>query len=235
MYSYKIHIPFSEVDDDLHITLPSIMTEFQDCGLFHSNAVGLGVREIKEMNYIWLLSSWQIVVDHRPSLYEEVTLATWAYGWRNFFGFRNFTMTDEKGSLAAWANTNWVFTNLTTGHPQKIPQEISDAYGTDPPLPMEIAPRKIALPEDGTQKEPIPVRRSDIDANGHVNNERYAVIAQEFLPDGFDTRQLRAEYREAAHYGDILYPTIYEGDGTLLVALDNAQGNHYAVVEFTKR
>ncbi len=100
MYSYKTKIAFSEVDSDLHITLPAILTEFQDCSLFHSDAAGLGVLGHRELGCIWLLSSWQVVIDRYPSLYEEVTLDTWAYGWRSFFGLRNFTMTGADGRLA---------------------------------------------------------------------------------------------------------------------------------------
>ncbi len=234
MYSYKKHIPFSEVDAGLQITLPSILTEFQDCSLFHSNEVGLGVGELKLHGHIWLLSSWQVVVDRRPELYEEVAVNTWAYGWRTFFGFRNFTMTDAAGRIAVWANTTWVFTSLATGHPERTPQEICDAYGTDPPLDREFAPRRIAVPAGAVKADPLPVRRSDIDANSHVNNERYVLIAQEYLPDGFVTHQLRAEYKKAAHYGDVLFPAVCSGDGIVTVALDDAEGKPYAVIEFAE-
>ncbi len=235
VYSYKTHIRFSEVDPDLNITLPAILTEFQDCSLFHSNAVGLGVRELTDSGHIWVLSSWQIVIDRYPSLYEEVTVSTWAYGWRNFFGFRNFTMTDADGSIAAWANTNWIYTDLATGHPVKIPTEVSDAYCVEPPLNVKFAPRKIEIPPDSVPMEPIPLRKSDIDSNLHVNNERYVLIAQEFLPDGFVTHELRAEYKDAARYGDVLYPSVSASDGIVTVMLNNAEGNPYAIVEFSEK
>ncbi len=233
MYRYKIHIPFSKVDNSLHITLPSILTEFQDCSLFHTDSVGLGITELRTEGHIWLLSSWQVVIDRYPSLYEEVELATWAYGWHNFFGYRNFTMTDADGRAVAWANTNWVYTDIRTRHPARIPQEVADAYSTEPMLEMEVAPRKISLPPEGVDREPIPVHPFDIDANLHVNNARYVQIAQEFLPDGFVTREVRAEYRTAAHYGDILYPRVSESDGIFTIALNNADRKPYAVVEFT--
>ncbi len=235
MYSYKTHIRFSEVDKDLNITLPAILTEFQDCGLFHAGSLGMGVREQEAEGHVWLLSSWQIVIDRCPSLYEEVTVATWAYGWRNFFGFRNFTMTGEDGQLAAWANTNWIYTDTHTGRPVKVPKEVSDAYGTDPMLEMDVADRKIVMPDGGISMDPITVRKSDIDSNLHVNNERYVLVAQEFLPDGFVTRQMRAEYKTAAHYGDVLYPLAACSDGTVCVSLNNERGKPYAIVEFTEK
>ncbi len=98
---------------------------------------------------------------------------------------------------------------------------------------MDIAPRKISVPADGISMPPIPIRKSDIDANGHVNNERYVLIAQEFLPDGFVTRQLRAEYRQAAKYGDVFYPSVSTVNGVITVALNNEERKPYAVTEFS--
>ncbi|MCC8142061.1 MAG: acyl-[acyl-carrier-protein] thioesterase [Lachnospiraceae bacterium] len=237
MYTYKTHIRFSEVDIDLHLTLPALMTEFQDCSIFHANAIGQATGNLRQEGHLWLLSSWQIIIDRYPSLYEEVELGTWAYGWRNFFGYRNFTMKDSDGKLTAYASTNWVYTDLATGHPARVPEEVRDLYGTEPPLDMEVAPRKIALPEGGKSLDAIPITKSDIDANGHVNNARYVAIAQELIPDGFATRQLRAEYRTAAKFGHVFYPTIWTVDDSgrtrIIVALRDHEQKTYAVVEFT--
>ncbi len=235
-YGYNTHIRFSEVDQDLHITLPALITEFQDCGIFHGNHAGQGVTQQRADGHLWLLSSWQIIIDRYPSLYEEIGVATWAWDWKGFFGFRNFTMTDADGALAAYANSIWVYTDLRTGHPARITKEVSDLYGTEPPVDMEIAPRKIALPSERTPADPIVIMPHDIDANGHVNNTRYVEIAQTFLPEGFLTRQLRAEYRTAAKLGDIFYPTISvgqeAGEKKIIVALGDDKRKPYSVIEF---
>ncbi len=237
MYGYKTHIRFSEVGRDFHLTLPALMTAFQDCSIFHAESLGQTTPDMWAEGHLWLLSSWQIIIDRYPSLYEEVEVGTWAYGWKNFFGFRNFTMTDSDGRLTAYANTNWVYTDLKTGHPVRIPKEVSDLYGIEPPLKMDVAPRKIALPEGGTALDPITITKLDIDANGHVNNARYAAIAQELIPDEFVIRQLRAEYKTAAKFGHVFYPTIRTAQDVtetrIIVSLDNHEQKPYAVIEFT--
>ena len=55
-------------------------------------------------------------------------------------------------------------------------QEIA-GYGTEEPLPMEYAGRKIPLPKERKQGEPFPVRRHQIDTNHHVNNSQYVQMA----------------------------------------------------------
>ncbi len=231
-YRYKDRIRFSEVDETLHLSLFSILTAFQDCSIFHSSSLGMGIPELRAEGHVWLLSSWQVVIDRYPALCEEVELATWAYGWHNFFGYRNFTMTDAENRLAVRANTSWVYTDIRTRHPARIPQEVADAYSTEPMLEMDVAGRRIPLPPDGREREPIPVEPPDLDANLHVNNARYVQIAQGFLPEGFVTREVRAEYKTAAHGKDIFYPRVSEGDGVFTIALNNANGRPFAIVEF---
>ena len=54
----------------------------------------------------------------------------------------------------------------------------------------------------------------------------------ELLPEGFEVRGLRVEYRVAAKLGDVLVPTLYRIDGGLIVAL--SVGNETStIIEFT--
>ena len=69
-------------------------------------------------------------------------------------------------------------------------------------------------------KAPISVMRADIDYNRHVNNANYIRMAMELLPDGFEVRGLRVEYRIPAKLGDTLTPTVYHpAADTIVVAL----------------
>ena len=233
MYSFQTRVRFSEVDSDLHITLPAILTYFQDCSIFHSESIGLGITDLMREGHVWILSSWQIVVNRYPVLGEELTVSTWAYGWKSFFGYRNFKLEDATGNMVAYANTNWVYTDIHTGRPTKIPKKVSDAYSIEPPLEMKVSGRKIPIPKEGKHPDrAFAVRKSDIDSNHHVNNERYVLIAQEFLPAGFVTRQMRAEYKNSAKYGDTMYPVITAADDKITVVLNNEAGTPYAVIEF---
>ena len=60
MYEYKTRIRYSEVNSDGILSLPSLLDYFQDCSIFHSEDIGLGLEYLKENNMVWVLSSWQI-------------------------------------------------------------------------------------------------------------------------------------------------------------------------------
>ncbi len=87
---------------------------------------------------------------------------------------------------------------------------------------------------------PVTVTKMFLDTNNHVNNARYVQLAQSCLPESFQIRRMRAEYRRAAVLGDVIYPVLLSGfraedSGTKLcyVALNDRDGNAYAAVEFT--
>lgn len=233
MYSFQSRVRFSEVDSNLRMKLSSVIDYFQDCSTFHSDSVGDGIEAMKQRGYAWILASWQVIVDRYPALNEKITVSTWAYGWKTFFGFRNFTMRDAEGRVVAYANSNWIYVDIHTGHPARITKETIDAYAVEPQYPMEVTPRKLALPAQMEEQPPFDVRKSDIDPNHHVNNGRYIPMAEEYLPESFPVRQLQVEYRNAAVYGDTIYPAVHTDDTSVTVSLNNIEGTPYAVVKFT--
>ena len=79
--------------------------------------------------------------------------------------------------------------------------------------------------------ESVQVMRADIDYNHHMNNANYVRIAMELLPEDFEVKDMRVEYRIAARQGDLLTPTLYPIDGGYIVALA-IDGQPSAIIEF---
>ncbi len=231
MYCFDSRIRYSEIDSQGTVTLASILDYFQDCSTFHSEELGVGIGYLKEQELAWVLSSWQIEVSRYPKLGEKVSVKTWPYGFQGFYGYRNFTMESENGELLAYANSIWVLLDLKKARPAKLPLALQEAYQLSPQLPMECDSRKIRLPEGMIQKESFPVHKYHIDTNQHVNNGKYVSMAREYLPLGFHIRKMRAEYRKAAVYGDIICPFVAEGQGKVVVNLADEAGTPYAIVE----
>ena len=232
MYEMKSRVRYSEVGADRKLTLISLIDYLQDCATFHSEDLGLGLDYLEEKNMAWVLVSWQIIVDRYPELGEDITVQTWAYGFRSFYADRNLVIRGPHDEILARANSLWLLINLDTGHPMKALPEQVEKYGTGPKLDMEYAPRKIKQPDTFENIEPVEVYRHMIDTNGHMNNGQYVLIAREMLPQGFSVRQVRTEYKNAAVLGDMLYPKLGRLDDAYVIRLDNADGKTFAVVEF---
>ena len=230
-YTFESRIRFSEVDHTKRITLPGIINYFQDCSTFHSESLGVVIDYCAKHKRAWILSAWQVIVERYPMMGEPVSVSTWATEFQGLYGIRNFCMQDAGKQNVAYANSVWVYMDMEKGRPVKPDEQEIALYGSEEPLEMEYAPRKINLPKETIENTPFPVRKYHIDTNEHVNNCQYVQMALEVLKEPMEVRQLRVEYKKSAVYGDVICPrTAYEEDRTV-IELCNEKGKPYAVVE----
>ena len=232
MYEYNTRVRLTEVDQDRKMTLAGILNAFQDCSTFHSEDLGVGMDYLEARERMWVLRSWKIQVFRYPCLGEHIRGGTWPYGFGKLTGERNFHLLGRDGKPAAWGDSTWVFMDTGRMRPALVDEEIRAAYETEPGLVMEGEDGPIRIPEALREGEPFAVHARQLDVNHHVNNGQYVQMAEEYLPEGFHIRQMRAEYRKSAVQNDQIYPKIGRcGDG-YTVLLADAAGKAYAAVEF---
>ena len=232
-YYFDSRIRYSELDENLCLPLHGLINYFQDCSTFQSEELGIGVEYLKEKGRLWVLTSWQIRIFRYPSLGEEVRTGTWACGFHGFVGMRNFVMETAEGEMLACAYSEWAYMDPAAGRPVRADAGEIQRYGMEEPLEMEYAGRKISVPGEQRFLDPVTVHAHHLDSNHHVNNGQYVAIAAEYLPEGFQVRQLRAEYKRQARLGDILTPGISESSGAYVVTLNDQTGRPYVILEFS--
>ena len=163
---------------------------------------------------------------------EKVEIGTQPYDLKGFIGYRNFAIWDESGNFVAKANSIWSLLDTQTGRPVAISEEMVRAYTLGERLPMEYAPRKIAVPPDGSRMEPLVVKKHHLDTNYHVNNQQFIDMTMEYLPEGFCIWQVRAEYKKQAYLDDVLVPRVLDQGERVFVTLEDEQGAVYVTVEY---
>ena len=187
---------------------------------------------LKEKHMVWVLGSWQIVVDRYPKLGEKVTISTAPYDFKGFMGYRNFLLTDEGGNRLACANTIWTLIDTESGKPMRPTEEMTAPYTLEEKLEMDYAPRKIILPDNMLKGEDVVIRPHHLDTNHHVNNGQYVRIALDCLNRNCRIRQLRTEYKKQSFLNDILTPYVsVSPEGTDVVVLKDEQDFVVCVVE----
>lgn len=235
MYTWDSRVRFSEIGEDKRLTLDGILNYFQDSSTFHSEDVGNGMDVVESLHRVWVLSSWQIVVNEYPRIGERIRLGTWPYDFNRFFGGRNFIMYGDDGRVLAYANSLWTYLNSENKRPARVEEDIVSRYVLEPKYDMEYADRKIALPEEMTAQTEFPVEVYHLDTNHHVNNGQYVKMAGAYLPKGFEIAQMRAEYKNSAVLGDVICPKTALMEDKVVVSLEDEAGSAFAVVEFLKR
>lgn len=234
MYSIKNRVRYSEINSESKLTLLSLMDYLQDCCTFQSEDLGIGVEYLANNHVAWVLSSWQIQITRYPKMGEEICVSTWPYDFKGFYGFRNFIVTDSKGQTLASANSVWVFMDTKRMRPAKITEQIQGIYRNElgEPLSGTWSERKIAPPASGRKMSPVQVAKFHIDTNHHMNNGKYVLVAEEYLPEGVEILGLRAEYKRSAVLGDMLYPVVAAENGGMTVVLADKEENPYAIIQF---
>ena len=232
MYQLKSKVRYSESNTKGTLTYHALLNYLQDSSTLHSEELGESGPEMFKKNMAWVLSFWQICIDELPKSSEDICVKTWPYQTKGLFGLRNFCVENEAGERIVKANSIWVLIDPRTGRPIRIPEDVSSHYPDEPKLEMDYCDRKITLPESYEEKESIVVPKYFIDTNNHVNNAKYVMIAEQYLPDDFETKEIRVEYKLAAVLGDMMIPRVTIADDEVMVALVTTAGELYAAVQF---
>lgn len=235
MYSFNSRVRYSELNHRKELLdCSSIINYFQDCSTFQSEDLNRGLAYLQAEHRVWMLGSWQLHIQKPPKLGDNITVGTWAYGFKGFYGYRNFIMKNDSDEVLAVANSIWIYMDTLAGRPTRIPKDYSttSGYGSEPPYPMEYLDRKIDFPENYQVLEPFVVTKSNIDSYHHVNNSQYIKFAEEYLPDDFRVERMRVEYRAQATLGKVIIPLLAIHNNCYTISLADEQYNPYAIVEF---
>ena len=233
MYSLKYKVTTSCCDSEGRLKLYSALQMMQDCSEMWIDSVPMVKQYFAEQNMAQLLATRQVEVVRVPEFKEELTVTTSVYEVKPMFGFRNTFIYDAEGRPCYKTWSMGAFVDKAAGKLKRVDDATIASMALESRLEMNYKDRRIILPKEGGEVlEPVRVLRADIDYNRHMNNANYVRVAMELLPDGFEVRGLRVEYRVAAKFGDVLVPTLYRIDGGLIVAL--SVGNETsAIIEFT--
>ncbi len=236
MYSFDSRIRYSEVDQNCILTLDKLIDYFQDCTNFHSESVGLGVRETAAAKRCWMILTWFIEIDRLPKLAEDVTIVTAPYSFKSCRGGRSFGMKDKDGNWLAKADSQWVYMDIEKGGFATIEPTMGDQYGgVDEKIAVNMDTKRIRIPDDCEVREEIRVQREHLDSNHHVNNGQYVRMAMAQLPENIEIASVKVEYKKQALLGDLIICKTKADNGKYLVALCAEDDKPYAVVEIQER
>lgn len=182
----------------------------------------------------WVVRKTIIEVAAFPRYLEPVALATWCSGTGSHWAERRISIVGERGG-AIEAATTWVHIDLESGRPTRIPASFDDLYGE------AHGGRKVKArldhpdpPEGDHDGFAWPLRFTDFDVLGHVNNAACWQIVEEALSSRRDLRApLRAEvqHRTAIERDADVRVSVADDDALHLWAIADGAVAVTAVVE----
>ena len=235
MYTLNYKVTTSTCDSEGRLKLYSALQMMQDCSEMWIDSEPEVKAYFARENMAQLLASRQVEVLRVPSFKEELTVTTSVYEMKPMFGFRNTFIYDADGRPCYRIWSMGAFVDKATGKLKRVDDAVASTLLIEPQLEMNYRDRRIILTKGGGEAfAPIKVMRADIDYNRHVNNANYIRMAMELLPEDFEIKELRVEYRVAAKLGDTLTPTMYHIDDGFVIAL-SIGSEVSAIVEFSNK
>lgn len=235
MYQLKSKVRYSEANSKSRLTYHALLNYLQDSSTLHSEELGESGAQLFEQNMAWILSFWQICIEEMPKSSDDICVKTWPYKTKGLFGLRNFCVENAEGEQIVKANSIWVLIDPRNGRPIRITDEVSSHYPDEPKLEMSYCDRKIAVPENYEEMPAITVPKYFIDTNNHMNNAKYVMVAEEYLPEDFMVKEIRVEYKKAAVLGDTIVPRVTLCEKEATIVLTDMDGKPYATVLFLGR
>jgi acyl-ACP thioesterase len=166
----------------------------------------------------WVVRKTVIQVTAFPRYLEALGLATWCSGTGSHWAERRISIVGERGG-AIEAATTWVHFDTGSGRPSRIPAGFDEIYGEASGGRRVKARLDHGDPPDGERPRfGWPLRFTDFDVLGHVNNAACWQIVEEALSARRDLRApLRAEvqHRTAIERGAAVEVTVVDADGEL--------------------
>lgn len=128
----------------------------------------------------WVVRRTVIEVLVAARFLERLELATWCGGTGSRWAERRVSIEGAKGARIEAASL-WVHVDLATMLPKRVGGEFLDRYGEAAGGRTVGSRLLLPGPPDRCESQPWPLRRTDIDVMGHVNNAAYWCALEELV------------------------------------------------------
>jgi len=174
--------------------------------------------------YAWLVRRTVVDVHEPVRLGEQLTLTTYCSGTGSRWAERRTSIHGLRGGHVE-AVAIWVCTDPRTGRAVSLPFQFGGIYGQAAGNRKVSARLTIQDPPRKSDERSWPVRATDIDVLGHMNNAAYwAAIEDEVVRRDMSVRRAVVEYRLPIEPDDDVHLMSTMGTGALTIWLVTGAG-----------
>jgi acyl-ACP thioesterase len=208
-------VRLADMDVARRVRLDAVARFVQDAAIDDVQETGWGVPD-----HLWVVRAIQVDV-HAPLLRDRVLeVVTWCSGVAAIAAGRRWSITGDAGGRIE-IDSVWIHLD-----PAQRPARIGD-FG---PYAISAAGRPVSTklglpgPPDAEARSPWPLRSTDLDAHGHVNNAVYwQAVEDRLLRDAATASapcRARLDYRDPIDLGDDVQLVSWNADGRSLLAFE---------------
>jgi acyl-ACP thioesterase len=194
VFEITVPVRFGDAEPGGRLRLDALARILQDAGNDDFLDAGL------DPTSPWVARRSRAVVSRWPQLGESLRLATWCGGTGSRWAERRTSLVTGSGASIEVA-TLWVHVDVH-GRPARLPGWFVDTYGESAGGRQVTSRLRLGSPTTGASRRPWPLRVTDLDVLGHVNNAAvWAPIEDECARRGVEPSIVDLEFA-AALMGD---------------------------------
>src|SRR3989442_14500169 len=120
---------------------------------------------------MWLVRGSRLALPGPAGAGERLAIRTWVEASRRVRSHRRYAVHGADGVPVLEALTDWVYVDVESGRPRRVPREFETAFAASTGREREAwsAPPAPPAPALGSHR----VRACEVDSIGHVNNAVY--------------------------------------------------------------
>ena len=203
----EFKIMFGQCNLKHELSLTEILRILSDTAVEDYAQRGMTWQFLDEREVAILLSRASYHFIRRPLSNEEVMIRTWEETPEGLQLTRAYEILDKDHNLLVTGRSTWLVVNPKTRRIMK-PSQFDLREAPTRKEPYEGLPcGKIPVPENMEHIDTRPVRFSDLDGNGHVNNSRYGAYTVDALPEELLQRpikDMKINYSKEAVPGNVI-------------------------------
>ncbi len=219
--------------------LESTVKLFMDIASVHAEQLGVGMTAMREKKFFWLTARTMVHMARRPRMLEPIEVVTWPMPVKEVRCVRQYEILSG-GEPVVTGKTVWAILDLET-------KKVLPAKG--------FFPAELAMPEDDVCPQPFariskdfsdaqtigtcPVRSTDIDLGGHMNNAAYVRALLGCLPCAEQNAEaftdLEINYLTSCYEGDTLTFRRRQTDGAQEIGVFTQAGVPAALARLSRR
>lgn len=172
VYNAQVRVRHDELDAFGRAYPSAYLRHLAQVAIDASADAGFDARWYDAARAQWLVRRTTFAVARPWRADQELHVHTWVEDFRRVRSRRCYEVTQD-GTPALTASTDWVFVDVATGRPRRVPEEMEARFGMAVASGKPRTPWRAPAPPAAPGRSTYRVRWAELDALGHMNNAAY--------------------------------------------------------------
>jgi len=212
---YAFDIKTYELDPRKRIPLGILYGYLQEAADMHATSLGFDSGTMLQKNLVWMLLRVHLRLDGGLVQRQVIEVETWPSKLESRFAHRDYRIyrTGEARPFGV-ATSTWILIDLTKNRPAVMTEFFPPEYHRGAERAHDLSAPSLGAKAPVISERIFPVRRSDIDLNGHVNNLHYVEWLAESVPyevwDDHTVCELYVEFKKQVRFGETVTSSVVQ-------------------------